>query len=78
MIDRCDGVINLCEIKYSNAPYEITAEEYKNLQRRAAVFQEETGTKKSIHITLITVNGLMQNKYTGIAMNVIRGEDLFA
>ena len=78
LIDRCDGVINLCEIKYSNDPYEITAEEYKNLQRRAAVFQEETGTKKSIHITLITGNGLMQNKYSGIAMNVIRGEDLFA
>ncbi|MBR6256031.1 MAG: ATP-binding protein [Lachnospiraceae bacterium] len=77
LIDRSDGVVNLCEIKYSNDPYEITAEEFKNLQRRSTAFQNETGTKKSIHITLVAVNGLKKNKYAGIAMNTITGEELF-
>jgi hypothetical protein len=77
MIDRNDGVINLCEAKYSNSAYEISAEEYEKIEKRVSVFQKETETGKSIHVTLITVNGLAKNKYAGIALNTINGEDLF-
>ena len=77
LIDRNDGVINLCEAKYSCNEYEIKKDEYEKIKNRLAVFQNETGCRKSIHITLITVNGLKNNKYSGIAQNVISGEDLF-
>ena len=77
LIDRRDGVINLCEAKYSNAAYEISAEEYEKIERRMSVFQNETGTEKSIHITLITANGLAKNKYSDIALNTVSGEELF-
>lgn len=77
LIDRRDGVINLCEAKYSNTAYEISSEEYAKIERRMSVFQKETGTEKSIHITLITVNGLAKNKYSGIALNTVSGDELF-
>ena len=77
LIDRKDGMINLCEMKFSNDLYEISDEEYRKLLNRLTVFQKETGTKKAAHITLITANGLKRNKYAGIVQNLITGDELF-
>ena len=77
LIDRKDGVINLCEMKFSNEPYEITLNEFKKLQNRLAVFQQETKTGKAVHITLISANGIRKNKYSDIAQSIINGDDLF-
>ncbi|MBR3516970.1 MAG: ATP-binding protein [Lachnospiraceae bacterium] len=78
IIDRDDGVINLCEIKYTDKEYEPDQSDYNKLRNRMAVFQEHSNHKKAIHITLITANGLKQNKYFGIFQNVIQGDDLFS
>jgi len=77
IISRKDGVINLCEMKYTNEEYSIDSEEYEKIQNRLSSFQRESGTKDAIHVTLICGNGFKQNKYSGIAQNVIEGEDLF-
>lgn len=77
IIDRKDGLINLCEMKYTNNEYSLEQEEYEKIQKRLTVFQKESGTKKAIHITLVSGNGFKQNKYSGIIQNVISGEELF-
>lgn len=77
IIDRKDGVINLCEMKYTNEDYILNKEETDKLQNRLSVFQKETESKKAIHITLVTSGGIKTNKYTGIIQRVITGEDLF-
>lgn len=77
IIDRNDGVINLCEMKYTNNEYSLEQEEHEKIQRRLTVFQKESGTKKAIHVTLVSGNGFKQNKYSGIVQNVISGEELF-
>ncbi len=77
IIDRSDGVINLCEMKYTNEEYALDADEYDKLRNRLAVFQKETGTRKAIHITLISGTGLKRNQYSGIIQNLIPGDDLF-
>lgn len=77
IIDRKDDVINLCEIKYTNDEYALDQDEYGKIQKRLTTFQKESGTKKAIHITMICGNGYKQNKYSGIAQNVITGEELF-
>ena len=77
IIDRKDGVINLCEMKYTNEEYTLDQKEYQNIQNRLSVFQNESGTNKAIHITLVSGNGLKNNKYSGIIQNVISGENLF-
>lgn len=64
LIDRADNVINICEMKYYNGKYQLTAADIKNLQQKQQVFETTTKTKKQIFYTLITLNGLQQNKYT--------------
>ncbi len=63
LIDRKDGVINLCEAKFSNKEYIITKGYASNLRRKRAVFEQVTKTKKSVVTTLITTYPAIQNKY---------------
>ncbi len=77
VISRKDGVINLCEMKYTNEDYSIDADEYKKIQNRLAQFQKESGTKDAIHVTIVCGTGFKQNKYSGIIQNTILGDDLF-
>lgn len=78
LIDRKDELINLCEMKFCNEPYEITGDEYEKLQNRLFSFQKETNTCKAVHITLVSAKGVKKNKYSNIAQSIITGEDLFA
>ncbi|MCL2628595.1 MAG: ATP-binding protein [Oscillospiraceae bacterium] len=77
LISRKDGVINLCEMKYSKHPYEITKSEADALERRKMVFIMETGTKYAIHITMVTTFGLAKKGYFGIAQSEVTADDLF-
>ncbi|MDT3843262.1 MAG: ATP-binding protein [Bacillota bacterium] len=77
IISRKDGVINLCEMKFTNAEYSLDEDEYKKIQNRIDSFQKESDAKGAIHVTLICGNGFKYNKYSNIAQNIITGEDLF-
>ena len=77
IIYRKDGVINICEMKFTNKEYMLDKKEAEKIQNRMDKFQNETGAKEAIHITLICGNGYKQNEYSGIAQNVIVGDDLF-
>ena len=78
LIDRDDDVINLCEMKYSAEEYALEAAYEKELYHKMTVFQNETSTKKSIHLTLITTEGLKRNEYASAIQNVITAEELFS
>ena len=69
VIDRNDRVINICEIKFSVAPYTITKSYSDNLSHKLAVFRAETGTKKTLFLTLITTFGLSPNIYAQQLVN---------
>lgn len=77
LIDRNDGVINLCEMKFSGQEYAITEDEEMKLRRRRGNFIEATQTKKAVHITLVTPYGLRQDAHSSIAQNEVTINDLF-
>ena len=77
VIDRADGIINLCEVKYSTGEYSISKDEFMKLSNRSEVFRRESGTKKGIFLTLITTYGLSRNGYSDITNNTITMADLF-
>ena len=77
LIDRKDGIINLCEMKYTDAAFEMDKEEYEKLMSRLDVFQKETSPGKAIHLTLISVNGAKINKYSSVFQTQVSGDDLF-
>ncbi len=64
IIDRNDRVINICEMKFSISTYTITKEYATNLRNKLAVFREETSTKKTLFLTMITTFGLKQNEHS--------------
>ncbi len=76
-IDRADGIVNLCEIKYSTGTYVISKEEFLKLNNRSEAFRRETGTKKGLFITFITTYGLEKNGYSDIANSQVTMDDLF-
>jgi hypothetical protein len=77
IIDRNDNIINLCEIKYSTHKFVITKSYNENLCNKRFVFTEETKTKKSVHITMITTYGVKQNDYWNNIQSEVLLDDLF-
>lgn len=78
LIDRADGVINLCEIKFANDAYIISDDYKQKLRSRAATFSKVTATRKAIFTTFITTYGLNNAAtHLDIIQNVLTLEDLF-
>jgi predicted AAA+ superfamily ATPase len=78
LIDRKDGVISVCEMKFSNDEFEVTKEYAEKLKRKMRVFRTESKTKKPLYLTLITTFGSQKNShYLGLAQNELTLEDLF-
>lgn len=77
LINRNDNTINLCEMKYTNAPYVITEEEDCRLRNRRETFIRETGTEKTVLITMITSFGLAPGGYSDDIHCQVTMADLF-
>ena len=77
LIDRSDGIIDVCEIKYSKDTYTITSDYADEIARKRNVLQTTTGTKKAIHSIMITTYGLTQNEYRGDIQAEILLDDLY-
>jgi AAA+ ATPase superfamily predicted ATPase len=78
LIDRRDGIINVCEIKYTKTPFAIDKSISEELQRKIQVFAAETRTRKALHLTLLTPYGLSEGSYRGAVQAQVTMDDLFA
>ena len=78
LIDRSDGVINLCEMKYTNGPFKIESSYNAVLQNKKSRFIESTGTRKAVRITLISAEGVVRNSYSDDIPNKVTADDLFS
>jgi len=63
VIDRDDGLINLCEVKFFNSEYTITKAYAKKLRRRKAVFEALNKSKKAVNNILISTYGAIKNEW---------------
>lgn len=77
VIDRNDRVINLCEMKFCSDDFVIDKSYERELRHKVSVFVNQTKTKKTTRLTLVTPYGLKHNMYTGIISNVITMDSLF-
>jgi len=78
LIDRNDGIINLCEMKYHDGRYSITREDDESMRNKKSVFKEETQTRKAVHVTYVTPYGIMPNAYSKNVQSEVRLDDLFS
>lgn len=77
LIDRNDDTINMCEMKFTNAPYTITEEEDERIRNRKESFIRETGTTKSVLVTMISSYGLVPGGYSDDIHCQLTMTDLF-
>lgn len=78
LIDRNDGIINLCEMKYSKGKYYLDINEIQKMQNRVETFIRVTGASKAIHLTLITSNGVSEGSDTSAIHNILTIDSLFS
>jgi hypothetical protein len=78
LISRNDNVVNMCEAKFYSGEFAVSKDYYRVLLRRQDLLANEISPKMSVHSTLITTFGLVQNKYSSVFSNVVTLDDLFA
>lgn len=78
LIDRADGVINLCEMKFYAAEFVIDAKYAGELKEKVRIFRDQSKSRKNIFITLVTTFGTKQNPHS-LSLEVIdlRSDVLF-
>ena len=77
LISRKDNVINLCEMKYSLHPVTLSLKDDQALQHKRSAFLSETGTRKAIHITMVTTYGITKKGHSASVQSEITLDDLF-
>ena len=76
VIDRSDGVVNLCEMKFYKTKFSADAAFEDNLLNKRESFRAITKTQKSVHLTLITFTNTPENQYTNEITNFLTINDL--
>ena len=59
LIDRGDHAMNICEIKFSQAVFAIQKKYADELSNKMAIFREDSKTKKTLFLTMITTFGFL-------------------
>ena len=77
LISRRDGVVNLCEMKYTLHPTTLSEADERDLQHKRVTFLSETGTRKAIHITMVTTYGLTDKGHRASVQSEVTLNDLF-
>jgi uncharacterized protein len=79
LIDRQDGVINVCEMKFSTNEFAIDKKYARELREKLATFGRVTGTKKATFLTMVTTQGVKANEFSEeLVQNSVRVDALFA
>ena len=77
IIERADGITDICEMKYSRYEYTQNAEESRKLERRILAFQHEYPDHEAIRTVLVTTKGLTPGEHSGDFSKVLTLNDLF-
>ena len=77
LLDRNDRVITLCEMKFADEAYALTKKDIESLRHKRAAFRFATGTRRAVHLTMVTAEGLEHNSYRNEIQRELTLDDLF-
>lgn len=77
IIKRVDKVVHLCEMKFCEGQYTITADYADRLRDRQQRFSQHTNIMRGIVHTFITPYGVNRGKHYGIIHSEVTATDLF-
>ena len=77
IIDRADGIVTICEVKYSKAEYTLSKDDYEKIMNRVETFVQETKCKKGTQTIIITTKGMKPTGFSEISKRIVTLDDLF-
>lgn len=78
VIERADGIVNLCEMKYTQQPYALDKEEAEKISRRMDPLRMLNRKRHNVQCILVTKQEARRNgHYNSMINNNITLEDLF-
>ena len=69
--------LSICEMKWASEPYVIDKDYDEKLRNKVAAFIRETGTRKSILVSMVTTYGVKKNMYSDAVQSQVVMGDLF-
>jgi len=78
LLQRADGHINVCEMKFCKGEYRITEAYDSRIRERIETFRHHTQTRDTLLCTFVTTFGLVRNEYAGRVQSQVILEDLFS
>lgn len=77
LIDRADGIINICEMKYAPEGYRLTAAELNKIRTKVSVFNMYKPRSRYAQPVLVTSNGTVRNASSDEIPLKVTGDQLF-
>ena len=77
VIERDDGITNLCEEKYTDTVLSISSEYESNLLNKIELYKQETKTKQSIKLIMICAEDIKGSAHTEHIARTLTLDDLF-
>ena len=77
VIERKDGVTDLCEMKCTDGPLTVTHGLVEELRRKRSVYRKETATSNAVHLVLVCAPGLANGPAGEDVAATVVIEDLF-
>lgn len=77
LIDRDDNVISVCEMKWASEEFVIQKADDADIKNKVSALERETGTKKAIHVTMVTTYGIKHNMYYDEIQSEVVMDQLF-
>ncbi len=71
-------MVNICEMKFTDKPFEIGKKYAAELTDKIETFREVCSVKKSIFLTFVTSTGLADNAQRNMVQSEVTLDDLFA
>ena len=78
LIDRNDGIVDICEMKYTREPYALTEGEWDRIAVRRKALRDSSSTRKAIHVVMVTDLPMSHNAWSKEVSGFVTSEDLFA
>jgi hypothetical protein len=77
LIDRNDGIADICEMKFTKDAYALTEDEWNRIVRRRGALRSVLSADKAIHVVMVTAQPMIRNAWSKEVMAFISGADLF-
>ena len=78
LTDRNDVIINICDAKFYDKAFTVPKSYADELRNKMLVFQKKTNIKKTLFITIISIDGVVQNIHcVGFVQQQATIENLF-